>query len=406
MCAVLAKYPEVELVSARELLPGLITAPAMTTWKVYDPTRQWFEKVEDLPEKRKGKIVATCFPPSASVMESFHIERCMRVYPHLQDTGGFFIAVLQKKEGEERWRKDAKCEGEEEEEEEKDVEDDSAQDSSTQPQQDELPLTVAEGNTTASSSSSSLADRTTFYRPPRRQDGPYTTMVMDGDAQAIVDFFGIDPHFVEKNFMLRSEVKSEGEGEGKGKSESGGAKSIYFISDGVRDFLCADAHRKAHIINSGLKIFTKHSSKDSSIPCSYRLVTEGLPVLAPHLTKRLVRITQSDLRLLLETENPFFSSFLPTTREQLEKMPCGSVAFVLDFKEGEESLWIPTQYYAGWVGKTSCHLLLSMVERRSLELMMKEIGKELGAAARVDGEKREELKEGSELKEVDSMDIE
>ena len=135
-------------------------------------------------------------------------------------------------------------------------------------------------------------------------------------------------------------------------------------------------------MNSGLKIFTKHSSKDPSIPCSYRLVTEGLPVLAPHLTKRLIRITQDDLRLLLETENPFFTAFPLSTREQLEKMPCGSVAFVLEFKEEEKSeagqeMWIPTQYYAGWVGKTSCHLLLSMVERKSLVLMMKELGKEM-----------------------------
>jgi len=24
-----------------------------------------------------------------------HLERCMRIYPHLQDTGGFFVAVFQ-----------------------------------------------------------------------------------------------------------------------------------------------------------------------------------------------------------------------------------------------------------------------------------------------------------------------
>jgi tRNA (cytosine34-C5)-methyltransferase len=33
----------------------------------------------------------------ANVLIQFFQERCMRILPHHQDTGGFFVAVLQKK---------------------------------------------------------------------------------------------------------------------------------------------------------------------------------------------------------------------------------------------------------------------------------------------------------------------
>ena len=40
-----------------------------------------------------GRLCRTMFPEDAG---DLHLERCMRVLPHHMDTGGFFIAVLQK----------------------------------------------------------------------------------------------------------------------------------------------------------------------------------------------------------------------------------------------------------------------------------------------------------------------
>lgn len=36
------------------------------------------------------------YPPSEVESESFHLERCLRILPHDQDTSGFFIALLSK----------------------------------------------------------------------------------------------------------------------------------------------------------------------------------------------------------------------------------------------------------------------------------------------------------------------
>ena len=38
------------------------------------------------------------FSPAEGVDNAkYHLDRCMRILPHQQDTGGFFVAVLQKK---------------------------------------------------------------------------------------------------------------------------------------------------------------------------------------------------------------------------------------------------------------------------------------------------------------------
>lgn len=40
------------------------------------------------------------WPPTAEEAADMHLERCWRLMPHDQDTGGFFVAVLVKPEGE------------------------------------------------------------------------------------------------------------------------------------------------------------------------------------------------------------------------------------------------------------------------------------------------------------------
>lgn len=51
--------------------------------------------LQDLPEeKRKGR--SSVFPPTAEEAAAMRLELCMRLLPHDQNTGGFFIALLKK----------------------------------------------------------------------------------------------------------------------------------------------------------------------------------------------------------------------------------------------------------------------------------------------------------------------
>ncbi|KAL8898017.1 MAG: hypothetical protein Q9192_002300 [Flavoplaca navasiana] len=83
---------KVHIVDCKDQLPGLMRKPGLDTWNVmekFGSIHGSWTQVQDDP----GKLVEGMFPPK----EPLPLDRCMRIYPHLQDTGGFFIAVLEKK---------------------------------------------------------------------------------------------------------------------------------------------------------------------------------------------------------------------------------------------------------------------------------------------------------------------
>jgi multisite-specific tRNA:(cytosine-C5)-methyltransferase len=97
-CGGLAK---VQLLPSNDKLPLLKRRPGLKDWTVMDKSGEiWssFEEVKEYEENHGAsvyteRLVEGMFPPTNSEVP---FERCMRVYAHLQDTGGFFIAILQK----------------------------------------------------------------------------------------------------------------------------------------------------------------------------------------------------------------------------------------------------------------------------------------------------------------------
>ncbi|KAL1985860.1 hypothetical protein VTN96DRAFT_7352 [Rasamsonia emersonii] len=90
----------VEIVDCSGELPGLKRVPGLRSWKVMDREGRMWNSWKEVEEYRQnngieglGRLTEGMFTPDADLP----LERCMRIYPHLQDTGGFFIAVLEKK---------------------------------------------------------------------------------------------------------------------------------------------------------------------------------------------------------------------------------------------------------------------------------------------------------------------
>ncbi|GAB7349355.1 hypothetical protein MBLNU459_g8485t1 [Dothideomycetes sp. NU459] len=92
---------KVNIIDCTGQLPELVRSSGLKDWKVMDKEgRIWnsWADVEDAKSKKfessLERIVPGMFPPSGHQLP---LDRCMRVYPHQQDTGGFFITVLEKK---------------------------------------------------------------------------------------------------------------------------------------------------------------------------------------------------------------------------------------------------------------------------------------------------------------------
>ncbi|RDH33246.1 S-adenosyl-L-methionine-dependent methyltransferase [Aspergillus welwitschiae] len=89
----------VRILDCSNELPGLKRAPGLKTWKVMDREGRMYNSWKEVEERKEregisglGRVAEGMFPPT----EDLPLDRCLRIYPHMQDTGGFFITVLEK----------------------------------------------------------------------------------------------------------------------------------------------------------------------------------------------------------------------------------------------------------------------------------------------------------------------
>lgn len=101
IAALLQRHPDLELVDASPLLPGLRRRPGLTSWKVFDDRMRHLRSFEVSQRRRVPKCERRCWrrtmwPPPADSTPAAYLPRCLRLLPHLQDTGGFFVALLRR----------------------------------------------------------------------------------------------------------------------------------------------------------------------------------------------------------------------------------------------------------------------------------------------------------------------
>ncbi|KAK0643456.1 S-adenosyl-L-methionine-dependent methyltransferase [Cercophora newfieldiana] len=101
---------KIEIIDCRDQLPLLKRKPGLKKWQIMDKSgRVWntWKEVEEYtksggekggPAVAPSRIAKTMFPiEEGSDCYDLPLDRCMRVYAHQQDTGGFFITALHKK---------------------------------------------------------------------------------------------------------------------------------------------------------------------------------------------------------------------------------------------------------------------------------------------------------------------
>ena len=88
---------KVRLLDMSGHLPNLIRNPGLEDWSIMARDGKIYEswpEAQQYEDEETSKIVPGMFAPGPE--EKIPLKHCMRVYPHQQDTGGFFIAVLEK----------------------------------------------------------------------------------------------------------------------------------------------------------------------------------------------------------------------------------------------------------------------------------------------------------------------
>ncbi|KAI8319850.1 S-adenosyl-L-methionine-dependent methyltransferase [Martensiomyces pterosporus] len=310
-----------QLVDVSDQLTALKRRPGLKTWKVMSRDGNLHDTYESIPPGEHGrnrrKYASKFFPLEPKRMDELHIERCMRIYSHMQNTGGFFVAVLEKvapisvdeKKKAEREAaayaaamEAAKLQAEAEAE---------AEAAATEAVTEQAESTGAEKRPADDGRRPYLPDDP--REDPALMENPFVFLNADeGELKNILEFYGI------KDTMSRSGFLS--------RIENGTFRSVYHVSDSVRKMMTL-AGQRLRVVNTGIKVFSRNSVKGAG--CAYRLVCEGTPQVLPHLPpKYILDVSFGDLKVLLEEINPLLTALSEESQERLKTVESSSSVIV------------------------------------------------------------------------------
>lgn len=244
------------------------------------------------------------------------LERCMRVLPHLSDTGAFFIAVFTKvaelpgvPEGGAGKSTAADKEADPAADPAAAAEDGGAVDGGDGEDGAEKEEEAAAAAPAAVGAAAGKGEDWSRGGGNRNRAGggkgggsgrwgylDPVVHVSDTDTQnALIEFFGIADTFPTRiNLVTRT-------------AEVAAPKRIYVVSEAVRQLLLADSRERLKITATGLLLFVKQDSKDSVESCNFRAAQEGIDVLLPHMTKQVVKVAAIDFYRLLKHRSLLFA---------------------------------------------------------------------------------------------------
>ncbi|KAF0047650.1 hypothetical protein F2P81_001283 [Scophthalmus maximus] len=315
----------------------------------------------------------------------------MRILPHHQNTGGFFVAVLVKKAPMPWNKRFPKMR--------KDVSSSSAAQTGGSPAAS-LPTDAphlaesvegegggperklgGEAEEEEAFKGASLAQETAAKQdgvcgpPPLKKmklfgykEDPFVFLTEDDPVfTTIQSFYDLSPDFPKLNVLTRTH-------EGK-------KRHLYMVSKELRNMLLNNSERMK-VINTGVKVWSRNSDGEE-FGCAFRLAQEGIYTLQPYIRSRIITVSVEDIKVLLTQENPFLSKLQDHAHAQAKKLGSNPA-------EPQCSIQL-----CGWRGKTSIRAFVPRNERfHYLRMLGVEVFKDKQGQKPSDGEK--EGKEGEE----------
>jgi 16S rRNA C967 or C1407 C5-methylase (RsmB/RsmF family) len=323
-----------ELVDCSGHLPGLLRCQGLRSWRVYEKGTKSDTHLKHVPtyegmdadQKHVSGLKATMWPPTSEEADKMHLERCMRVLPHQQDTGGFFIAVLAKRAVVSTARPT-----------------DAAAPAVVVPQSTvlsaagdvEIAVTApdaalsvpAAGPTPAQAAAAAraAAQHNPQHKQGRaRRDDELRAFVEDPKlalfVQEVQNFYGISPEVASKHLL----------------ASSAGCRRMYWVNERLHALVDCDRTPRPIIFSAGIKAFERNHNQQQP-GCKFRIRQEAVNYLLPHMTKRVVAMSAVDFRSLISLtakgaskDKLFSENFSQRTAAELTVLSTGCFIATLD----------------------------------------------------------------------------
>lgn len=338
------------LVDVSAELTALKRLPGLKTWKVKDQNR-WYTTWEE--GQHGHKLHPSMFPPKTQQeADDLGLERCMRFLPHHQNTGGFFVCVLEKVAPIDRVKYPSvaeKYQNEEEEEQEQAVIEGG--DEVKKEEEEEKAKATQDPTTTAmevegegegeekvqqQQQQEQQPQRRQGWAPPKilpewgvrggggrnRDQGVVEVEGTSADANANLNpkqnqnknsgrWRGLDPIVP---FVLEGELKEMSAAYGfalpcpilkalVSRSTEARPKKLTYINAGCKELLLMDFKEQLKVVNGGVKVFERQEKKGNLLNTCYRISQEGLPLLLPFIGKQRFQPTLEEFVKIITDRN-------------------------------------------------------------------------------------------------------
>ncbi|ETS05431.1 S-adenosyl-L-methionine-dependent methyltransferase [Trichoderma reesei RUT C-30] len=409
----------VEIVDASDQLPGLVRRPGLKTWKIMDKSgRIWnsWEEVEKFTKESNdgvvpGRLQSSMFPDPEGT--KLPLERCMRVYPHLQDTGGFFITVLEKKSEFKAKPENEAKEAKTGEENEPATDNKRPLDANADTEQPAKKAKTEEKNSAAATpapAAEPVAQREERPSKPKK-NGPVEEPFKYLDPshptiQNIKEFYKLSSRFPTDRYMVRNEMGEP-------------AKAIYYTTALTRDILTENEGRGLKFIHGGVRMFMKQDAPSAEV-CRWRIQSEGMPILQGYVGEtRVVHLRKKETlhKLLIEMFPKISDGGWQNFDEIGERVrDIGMGCCVLRVEpEGDDPEWQERMALPLWKSIHSLNLMLPKEDRAAMLLRVFNDTsplinislqrKEKKAAEEAQQQEEQEQEQEQELEDIDVEDL-
>ena len=306
---------KVRLVDCSDKLLDLKRSKGISDWPVIDRNQI---------QKNRGdeNSINSWFPPTEDEITTFNLDKCIRILPHQQNSGGFFVAVFEKIDT--------------------DVDEDTHNIETVTSTFKETSL--VENPITPPKKKESL--------PLDAMDEPFNFIDLKFPSlNKCWDFFGFDSKFNRDTCLVRTNAIDS-------------PKVIYSVNPQLKTIIELNCE-KLKMISSGVKLFVYQRD---DIECAFRIHSEAIPLIKSHINKnRVVDVDLPFLKLLLEEPFPTFDylSTNGTSQTIIDKLnqftPGCAFVYITRDDQDNESIMVPI-----WKGIKSINIMISKEDAHEL----------------------------------------
>lgn len=360
---------DIELVDCSKRLPQLVRRDGLTSWlvaknygnrsrsersgkqycedrcnSISDETNaiqnkngeNWFQTFEEVPQGQRFKVVRSLFPPSAEELASgkFPLRFCLRIVPHDQDTGAFFVAVFQKK-ALMQTNQFAAC-----------PEPDENVDAVSDPQHSgrcmtsDFNIEKNTGNTLLKDGMESSKEQQKHF-PATEETLVSVKDVAPEILRDIVKYYGLTEHVGDNYLLTRG---ADWKSFKRIVAVSRTARTVIRHAMGSRDKVVESKNCILRVVNAGVRVLERTDRKNT--PCLFRLVQDGVAILRQMMKSRVMEVDVAKATKLLEEKTirtPGYIGCMPNDQSWNRIIGVGSGSAVLFCNDENIIVWIGTR---------------------------------------------------------------